>query len=218
MSLIVYLALAFVLALIAVLTGVTAVLSAKSNSGAGLIVTLIGLILCIIILFVIDGYVLDIVKSGINRSSNGPEIDLTRQGINGVKLLVVQFVYLIIPTLIILILSLIFRHWIVAILALILYIIFGLALTMGSCRLAKTEDIGYALNITEAIEDLQKIGITKVILTVVVIAVISFVITFIVSLIFGAISKDLASIVTTLVSVYLMFFGNRATGLLYSEI
>ena len=89
---------------------------------------------------------------------------------------------------------------------------------MGSCRLAKTEDIGYALNITEAIEDLQKIGITKVILTVVVIAVISFVITFIVSLIFGAISKDLASIVTTLVSVYLMFFGNRATGLLYSEI
>lgn len=216
-SLVIYLVLGFILAIVAILTGVSAVF-AGANSDAGLVALIIGLVLCVLITFVIDGYVLDIVKSGINRNNNGPSIDPIRQLIVGVKLFIVQIVYLIIPILITIVLGLIFRSWIVSIIALILFIIFGLALTMGECRLAKTEDLGYALNITEAIEDIKRIGIVKVALTVIAVAIISFVILFVLDVIFGIISQDLASIVTSIVSIYLLFFGNRATGLLYSDL
>ncbi|WP_323735783.1 DUF4013 domain-containing protein [Methanosphaera sp. ISO3-F5] len=218
MSLVLYFALSFIAALIAIFTGVSAVLTTRTNSGAGIIVTLIGIALCLVISFIIDGYALDIVKSGINRNNYGPSIDLTRQLFNGIKLFIVQIVYLIIPIIVAVILSLFLQRWIVAIISFILIILFGFVLSMAVCRLAKTEELNYALNISEAIGDLQTIGITKVLITVFAVVVITFIVVAILQLIFGAISKDIASIVTGLASIYFLFFSNRVNGLLYSEI
>jgi hypothetical protein len=217
-SLLIYIVLGFIMALVVIFTGIGAILGASNNNGAGLFVALIGFIICLILVFAIDGYALDIIKSGIEKRQDGPTVDFARQTANGVKLFIVQFVYFIIPIIICLLLALVFRGWIVYIIGLILFIIFGLAASMGQCRLAKTEDLGFALNIGEAIADLQKIGTVKVILTIASIAVLSFIIIFVITAIFSLISTDLARIISSIVSVYLLFFGNRAMGLLYSEI
>ena len=48
----------------------------------------------------ISGYGLDIVKYGIERREDGPGIDIVRQILNAIKLIIVSFVYYIIPAVI----------------------------------------------------------------------------------------------------------------------
>lgn len=217
-SLIVYLVLGLIASIIAIFTGVINLINNTGTSSPGLIVSLIGLILCLIIYFVINGYELDIMKSGISRSSDAPSIDITRQIIEGVKLFVVQLVYFIIPLLLTLICALIFSRGITMIIGFILFVLFAFVETMGECRLAKTEDLNYALKVNEAIGDMERIGVSKVIITILVVGILVAVISYILSAIFGFISQDLNVIVSVIVSVYLVFFENRATGLLYSDL
>ena len=75
----------------------------------------IGFIVALVLGFMITGYELDIIKYGIERSSRGPEIDFIRQFFNGVKVFVVQIVYMIIPIIIAAIMAIIFQHWLSAI-------------------------------------------------------------------------------------------------------
>jgi len=89
---------------------------------------------------------------------------------------------------------------------------------MGECRLAQTEDLNHALKINEAFGDIQRIGVTKVVVTIIAVAVIYVVITNVFNGIFGFINQDLGTIVSVIVAIYLVFFENRATGLLYSDI
>ena len=177
----------------------------------------IGIIIALIIGFVITGYELDITKYGIERRNDAPGIDFMRQFINGVKYFVVTIVYMIIPIIIGAILAVIFQHWLSGLISIILSIIFSFALMMGQCRLAKTEDLGYALSIGEAVGDLSKVGILKVIAFVILVVVISFIILFIVGLI-GQWNNIVGGILMGIVGVYLVFFNGRATGLLYSDV
>lgn len=167
----------------------------------------------------INGYGLGIIKLGIRRSNASPEIDFQKQVINGVKAVIVSIVYMIIPLVIIVILSLIFRDWIIYILGFILFVIFYFALAMGQCRLAKTEDLSNALDVKSAIDDLFNIGVIKVILTLIAVILIITIITGIFEFIFnGIFGEVIASSLVGIINVYLTFFSNRAMGLLYSEI
>lgn len=177
----------------------------------------IGIIIALIIGFVITGYELDITKYGIERRNDAPGIDFMRQFINGVKYFVVNIVYMIIPIIIGAILAVIFQHWLSGLISIILSIIFSFALMMGQCRLAKTEDLGYALSIGEAVGDLSKVGILKVIAFVILVVVISFILLFVVGLI-GQWNNIVGGILMGIVGVYLVFFNGRATGLLYSDV
>jgi len=177
----------------------------------------IGIIIALIIGFVITGYELDITKYGIEKRNDAPGIDLVRQFINGVKYFVVNIVYMIIPIIIGAILALIFQHWLSGLISIILSIIFSFALMMGQCRLAKTEDLGYALSIGEAVGDLSKVGILKVIVFVILVVVISFILLFVVGLI-GQWNNIVGGILMGILGVYLVFFNGRATGLLYSDV
>ena len=177
----------------------------------------IGIIISLIIGFVITGYELDITKYGIEKRNDAPGIDLVRQFINGVKYFVVNIVYMIIPIIIGAILAVIFQHWLSGLISIILSIIFSFALMMGQCRLAKTEDLGYALSIGEAVGDLSKVGILKVIAFVILVVVISFILLFVVGLI-GQWNNVVGGILMGIVGVYLVFFNGRATGLLYSDV
>ena len=58
----------------------------------------IGTLVMIIGALLISGYGLDIVKYGIERRDDGPGIDIVRQVLNAIKLIVVPFVYYIILT------------------------------------------------------------------------------------------------------------------------
>ena len=215
-----------VLAIIAGIIGGAALLTAAiSFSSKGLAsftsggLSIVGVIVFIIVLFLIEGYGLDIIKFGIERRSDSPGIDFGRQVANAFKLIVVSIVYYVVPAIIIFVLGLFLRDWILTIISLILIIVFALANFMAKCRLAKTDSLGDALAIGEAIGDISRVGLGKIIATVLVIVVILVIAAFIIAFIAGInqFMGYVASILLGIFSVYFVFFYNRAIGLLYSE-
>lgn len=178
---------------------------------------IIGIIVALFLGFVITGYELDIIKYGINRDSDAPGIDLLRQFINGVKLFAVQIVYYIIPIIIGAILAVIFQHWLSGLISFILSIVFALAAFMAQCRLAKTEDLGYALAIGDAIGDISRVGFVKLLLFIIIVFVIMFLVFIVVGFI-GQWNSTVGGILMGIIGVYLSFFSARATGLLYSDV
>lgn len=216
-ALVVYMILGIILGIaIAGTVGAVMVGAMAENALAVIGSGIIGIIIALFIGFIITGYELDIIKYGIERSNGAPGIDFIRQFINGVKYFVVNIVYMIIPIIIAAILAIIFQHWLSGVLTVIISIIFAFALMMGQCRLAKTEDLGYALSIGEAIGDISRVGIGKVVLFVIIMFVISFVLSMIVGLI-NQWNTTVGGILLGILGVYLVFFNGRATGLLYSD-
>lgn len=217
-ALVIYIILGIILgiAVIGTVVGVAAS-AAVDNVLAAFGAGIIGLIIALLIGFVISGYELDIVKYGINRNDGAPGIDIVRQFINGVKLFAVNIVYFIIPIIISAILAVIFQHWLSAIISAVLFVIFALAAFMGHCRLAKTEDLGNALAIGEAIGDISRVGIGKLILFIIVVVLIAFVLYFIVALI-AQWNQTVGGTLMGILGVYITFFVGRATGLLYSDV
>ena len=196
------------------------VIGAFSTKGIGAFalsgLSIVGVIVFILIVFLIEGYALDIVKYGIERRQDGPGIDFARQIGNAVKLIVVDVVYYIVPAIIIFILGLFLRDWILSLISIILLIIFALANFMAKCRLAKTDDLGDALAIGEAIGDISRVGFIKILATAIVIIIIFFIILFIVGII-NNFSSTVGSILFGFAIAYFVFFYNRAIGLLYSD-
>ena len=212
-----------VLAIIAAIIGGVAVLSLMvSFSSKGLVgytfggLTIVGIIVFILVLFLIEGYGLDIIKFGIERRSDSPGIDFGRQVANAAKLIVVSIVYYVVPAIIIFVLGLFLRDWILLIISLILVIVFALANFMAKCRLAKTDNLGDALAIGEAIGDISRVGLGKIIATVLVIIIVLVIVAFIIAFIANW-NSTIGSVLLGIFSVYFVFFYNRAIGLLYSE-
>lgn len=217
-ALVIYIILGIILgiSIIGTLVGIMAGMDANNVLtvlGSGII----GVIIALIVYFVISGYELDIIKLGITRSAGAPSIDFVRQFINGVKLFVVSIVYFIVPIIVSAILAVIFQHWLSTIITTILFIIFGLAAFMAQCRLAKTEDLGYALAIGDAIGDISRVGIVKLLLYIIIVFIIAFVLLLIVSLI-AQWNSFVGGVLLGILGVYLVFFQARAMGLLYSNV
>lgn len=214
-ALLIYIVLSIVMS-ITLSLAIVGIMMTKSNSIVGLVVAIVGIILSILIAFLINGYVLDIVKLSIRRENRTPEFDAGRQISNGIKLLIVYIVYYIVPVILTFLISLIFRNWIVFIIGLILFIIFTLAATMAECRLAQTDDLGYALSISDAIADISRVGFVKIFTTILCIFVALFIIINIIYVIFGTASL-LSKVIISIFSIYAVFVFNRAIGLLYSD-
>ena len=255
----IYIVLMFVVGLLIGGGAILAVLSID-NQFVLAIVGVILFILGIILSFIISGYQLGILKSGIDQVDEAPSFDWKNDLINGIKVLVVNIVYFIVPAIIVAIIGLITNIpgniakvaeeaalspanatamanstgiatqaisdatmsglitslAITGIIAVVVFIIFAFLATMGESRLANTGSLGEALNIPEAFRDLTRIGIGKVIavilLTVIVVAVIEAIFGYV----YGRIPQ--LSILSIVVTPYLAFFTQRATGLLYSDI
>ena len=215
----IYIAIMFVISLIMLLTLGVAVIGASMDSAAAVGISgIIGIILILLIALLVEGYGLDIIKLSIERSDDAPSIDIPRQIINGCKYIIMAVVYLIIPIIIMAILGAI-NDTLGLIVGVILFIIFGLALFMGACRLAETESLGYALNIKEAINDIMSVGIVKLLVILIIIIAIGSVLSLIAGLFsgHGTIGDIISVIISALVSAYMFFFQNRAIGLLYSD-
>ena len=105
---------------------------------------------------------------------------------------------------------------ITAIVAIVVFIIFAFLETMGEARLANTGSLGEAVNFSEAFNDLKKVGVGKVFAVVIIVFVIILVINGILGYIYGQIPY--LSIISVVVTPYLMFFSRRVVGTLYSEI
>ena len=105
---------------------------------------------------------------------------------------------------------------ITAIVAIVLFIIFAFLETMGEARLANTGSLGEAVNFSEAFNDLKKVGVGKVLAVVIIVFVIITIINGILGYLYGQIPY--LSIISVVVTPYLMFFSRRVVGTLYSEI
>ena len=177
----------------------------------------VGAVVLIILGLIIEGYTLDIIKLGIERRDDSPSIDIIRQIFNAIKIIIVNVVYYIIPVIIVFVLALFLRDWILYVISFILFLVFSFAQIMAKCRLAKTESLGNALAVGESIGDISRVGIGKLLATIIIVAIVFFVIYFIC----GAIAKlnaTVGAVLLGILGVYLVFFYNRAIGLLYSDV
>lgn len=253
----IYIALTFVAGILAVLGLILFALGLIDN----VIYTIIGFILVIaglIVGFILAGYQISIIKSGIDGDEAVPEFNWKEDLINGINYLVVNIVYFIIPAIIVLIvawatnlfgligetfnkmmyasinapanttvtfsnvvpqstiISLGTAMIVTAVVAFVLFLIFMFIQTMGESRLANTGNLGDALNVPEAFKDIGRIGWGKVIAVVILI----FLVISVINAIISGLNYYIAgiSIVSIIVTPYLIFFASRATGLLYSDI
>ena len=178
----------------------------------------IGTLIIIIGGLLISGYGLDIVKFGIERRDDAPGIDIVRQVLNAIKVFIVGFVYYIIPAIIGWLLStLLGKGILTTIIILIISIVFAFAQFMAICRLAKYDSLGEALAIGEAIGDVSKVGMLKVLATIIAV----FIIALIIAIVIGVIMQYnnlIGGVLFGVFGVYLAFFYNRAVGLLYSQV
>ena len=217
-ALLLYIVLGIIVALLggATIVDFAVAFTTKGVGGAALAgLGIVGVILFVLVVFLVEGYALDIIKYGIERRSDGPGIDFGRQVSNAIKLVVVSIVYYVVPAIITLILSLFLRDWLIAVIGVILFIVFALANFMAKCRLAKTDNLGDALAIGEAIGDISRVGIGNLLISVIVVFVILMIIAFIVAIFMG-LNNYLGSIILGFAGVYFVFFYNRVIGLLYS--
>ena len=100
--------------------------------------------------------------------------------------------------------------------AIVLFVIFSFLYTMAEARLANTGSLTEALNVIEAAKDITRIGAGKVIVVILLVIIIVAVIEAILSSIFSYV--PILSIVSIITTPYLLFFSQRAVGLLYSDI
>ncbi len=214
-------------------------------------------IISLILYFVTEGYILSVIKESINLSDEIPALSIMENLIDGLKLLVIEIVYYIIPTIIVLIVGWISgtysavakivefvgqdvanttvnattlvnavpqEYWaalftglaITAIVALILYIIFGLLLEIAMCRLAKYDSIGEAINIGEVIGDIKEIGVGRYIGWYILLLIIALVL----GVVLGFITAIpyIGILIAFLVGApFISLFAARALGSLYSD-
>jgi hypothetical protein len=255
------LAVYIVLSVVSVMLGVIGILLIALGASSQILWAIIGILVFIAALllgFITTGYIVSIIKSGIDHELSPPPFNWKGNLITGIKYVLLNIVYFIIPGIIVLILGWVTNLFgmaatmftrmmyasmaapanatvvisdvvpqsmiisfgstliVVGIIAFILFVIFGFFEIMGQCRLAKTDSLGYAVNIPEAFKDIGRIGYGKVIgLTILI-----FVIIAVINAIIAGLNSYIAgfSILSIIVTPYLTFFAARATGLLYSDI
>ena len=256
-ALAIYIAITFVMGIL-IAGGIFSMIGVE-NSALYAILSFILFIIAVVVGFILAGYEIDIIKSGINFDELAPEFNWKADLIRGIKAIIVSIVYFIIPAIITIIVAfitnvpgnivnvaqyvnqtavnangtvvansalemipdsvmsgLVGSISITLLVAAVLFIIFSFIQVMANSRLANTDSLGEALNIPEAFRDISRIGVGKVIATIILIFIIALVINAILSAVYKQVPQ--LSILNIIVTPYLMFFTNRATGLLYSDI
>ena len=218
------------------------------------------IIISIMISFLIAGYHIKVIKSGIDHDDEVPVFELYKDFMTGFDNTVVSLVYFIIPALIVLLVALdtnlfanaiavvhevVYQTFNVYIMgtstalaataitytfekfvgslamtvtaAIIIFAIFFVIQNMAEARLANTGSLKEALNIFEAIKDITRIGVGRVILLILFL----FLVIAVIDIIFIAVLSYfpfLLSVIYIVITPYLALFTQRALGLLYSEI
>ena len=218
----------------------------------------IAVIISMLIGWVLSGYLISVIKSGIELDDDVPEFEWWNNFNNGFNYFMVSIVYYIIPAFIVVVVGYLTNIFgnvlavaqeviaqgmnifmgtttvfvseamaqamvnlavslaITATIAVILFVIFSFLQTIAGARLANTGSLTEALNIFESAKDIRRIGVGKVIILILLVIIIIAVIEAILSAIYSYI--PILSILSIIITPYLMFFAQRAVGLLYSDI
>ena len=218
----------------------------------------IACIISMLIGWVLSGYLISVIKSGIDLDDKVPEFEWWENFTTGFDNFIVTIVYFVIPAFIVVVvgyLTNIFGNVMLVAqelflqantaymgnttflvtdtlsqamvnlaislattltVAVVVFVIFSFFQLMAESRLANTGSLMEALNIFEAAKDIGRIGIGKVIIVVLLVLIIVAVIEFVLSAIFSIL--PILSILSIIITPYLLFFVERAVGLLYSDI
>ena len=246
-------------------------LIAGAFSGIGILVYILGfiqpecfmwggiaIVISMLIGWVMYGYSVSVIKSGIDLSDEVPKFEWWENFIIGFDNFIVTIVYFLIPAFITLIVgymtniygnlfivgreiylqthysymgsssavafntisqalaNLVVSLAITLTAALVVFVIFSFIQTMAEARLANTGSLSEALNVFEAAKDIGRIGIGKVIIVIILVIVVTGVVEMVFSALFNIV--PILSILSIIVTPYLLFFAQRAVGLLYSDI
>lgn len=195
------------------------------ESGA---VSALAAIISLIFGIVLSGYAVSVIKKGIDDSEDFPEIDLRANLINGIKALIINIVYFIIPIIIALILAVITGSigvglnnavaalGIFAVLVIILFIVFSILEMVAMARFADTGSLDEALKIGAVIDDIKRIGILNIIAFLIIAFIIVFVAIIVGSLI-NLIPYIGIIITSVIVMAFVVLFYYKALGLLYAD-
>ncbi|WP_405307328.1 DUF4013 domain-containing protein [Methanobrevibacter sp.] len=215
-------------------------------------------IVSMLIGWILSGYLISVIKSGIELDDKVPGFEWWDNFITGFNNFIVTIVYFIIPAFIVAVVGYItnvfgnfmiiareiislaqnvymghstvlvsdamahaFANLVVSLavtftVAIVLFVIFSFLQTMAQARLANTGSLSEALNVFEAVKDIARIGVSKVIIIVLLIIVIVAVVEMILSTFISF--SPVLSILSIIVTPYMTFFAQRAVGLLYSDI
>ena len=218
----------------------------------------IAVVISMLIGWVLSGYLISVIKSGIEHDDEVPEFVWWDNFITGFDNFIVTIVYFIIPAFITVVvgyLTNIFGNMLILAqevysqifdvymgfstvyvtdaiaqalanllvsisitiaVAVIVFIIFSFLQTMAEARLANTGSLSEALNVFEAAKDISRIGVGRVIILILLLIIIVSIVQGIISAISGAV--PILSILSVFITPYLVFFTQRAVGLLYSDI
>ena len=183
-----------------------------------------------IVFLILPGYGLSVMKEGIKRSGTIPEFDIGTNIIDTIKLVILSFIYNIIPGIIIFILfvlvgvigattksvATLFPLIIVIIIAIILTIAFEFLLLVATLRLAQYGSFSEALSFSNVIADLKQIGILK---TAVVWVAVVFINSLISGVMIALIYTGIGIIaIPIIVLPFSVLFNAYAAGLLYSDV
>ena len=224
-ALLIYMVFGVLIGAVMVATGLGGVMLGSYNLAATSIVAIVGIIIIIALSFFLTGYSLDIIKFAIDKRDDAPGVDFQRQLVNGIKYLLVCIVFFVVPIIVALLLFFIFSTWLATVLGVILTILFMFAFAISTCRLANTEELGSALDYNGIMDDFNRIGLSKIVITIVVSVIVGIAIVMILSFIVGLILAAfrnpslvaaIVPIVSTVLSAWLLFYSNRVMGLLYS--
>lgn len=188
--------------------------------------TLVFFIALIIGLIIIEGIQLSVIRETINGNDYLPNLDLSRNFVDGLKCMILSIGYMLVPTLIYLILvfasAFILRDnsLIVILVLTVLFVIAAIFLTLiyvaALGRLAQTNSLGEALKVGNVYEIARNIGLTNIFLVLIFSLLLNLVISLISSLL------EYIPLIGFLISYYVFYnyfllVTSRSYGLLYKD-
>ena len=177
----------------------------------------------------VSGYGVSVIKSSIKKSDDIPSISFLDNLIDGIKFIIINIVYFIIPVVIVIILAVLSRMGyvvsdvlvaglagIVIIIGIILFILFGIMGEVAVARFADTGEFSDAFALKSVFGDVRRIGIFKIFGFI----VIQFLIILVIMAVLIALGfiPYIGLVISSFIGgAYLAFFYNRSLGLLYAD-
>lgn len=215
-----------VLGILALIAGISSILTNYTVEGS--IMAISGVVSFIASLLV-SGYGVSVIKSSIKKSDDVPSISFLDNLIDGIKFIIINIVYFIIPVVIVIILAVLSRMGyvvsdvlvaglagIVIVVGIILFILFGIMGEVAVARFADTGELSDAFALKSVFEDVRRIGIFKIFGFI----VIQFLIILVIMAVLIALGfiPYIGLVISSFVGgAYLAFFYNRSLGLLYAD-
>lgn len=215
-----------ILGILSLIAGISSILTNYTVEGS--IMALSGVVSFIASL-IVSGYGISVIKSSIEKSDVVPSISFLDNLIDGIKFIIINIVYFIIPIVIVIVLAVLSSMGyivskvfvaglasIVIVVGIVLFILFGIMGEVAVARFANTGEFSDAFALKSVFGDVKRIGILKIFGFI----IIQFVIILVIMAILIALGfiPYVGLVISSFIGgAYLALFYNRSLGLLYAD-